>query len=67
MTDLDDISNCLGMGIDIDFNNKTITLQYSTDFNKILGMDEMNNCLPTKIFISIGAVNFLFSHQDQAE
>ena len=67
MTDLGDVSHYLGMEVDVDLNEKIITLRQTTYLKKILGRYGMSDCRPAKIPISPGVANSLTANENQAE
>ena len=67
MTGLGDVSHYLGTEVDVDLNEKTITLRQSTYLRKILGRYKMSHCRSAKIPISPGVANSLTPYEDQPE
>ncbi len=67
MTDLGNVSHCLGMEVDVNLGKKKITLRQSTYLKKILERYRMSDCRPVKIPISPGIANSLIAYENQAE
>ncbi len=57
MTDLGDASHYLGMEVDVNLGQKSITLRQSTYLKKIHEQYAMSDCKPAKIPISPGVAN----------
>ena len=66
MTDLGEVSHYLGMEVDNDIRNKTITLCQSTYLRKVLERYGMKDATPTKIPMSPGIPNSLDPNPNQA-
>lgn len=64
MTNLGDVSHYLGIEVNVNLNDKTITLRQSTYLKKILGRYGMSNCRVAKIPICPEIANPLTIYED---